>query len=363
MVLHSILPREWIPSFAQLIQLYFILIITFAISTATLPILRESILSYGKLDDIGHLSKDSATTSLSPSKARNPPGLIATVQIPRVPKRWFSHFYVFATLWTIYLSLDLYWFTLGTGGKYQPYLSLLSLLQWLGIIAVDPSCPRTNLLAVLSPSVQWSMLAYLIHTMRRWYETWYIERPSPTARINIGHYIIGITFYAAMAPAIWIDSVERTLSWNQPSRSGISQEWPNTGKAQFSVGLAFFLWASWHQHQCHRILANLRVPASSSPSSKQTDSQEYKVPFGDWFQYFVTPHYSAEMLLYLGLYLMVSSSLVVTPTTCPTLLIALVWVVVNLGIVSRETDAWYKTRFGPEYGGKHCRRILIPFVY
>ncbi|KAI9236434.1 MAG: 3-oxo-5-alpha-steroid 4-dehydrogenase-domain-containing protein [Podila humilis] len=361
MVLHSIFPREWIPSFAQLIQIYFILIITIAISTATLPVLRESILSYGKLDNVVQ-PPEATTSTLVPSKTRNIPGLIAAVQNFRVPKRWFSHFYLFATLWTIYLTLDLYWFTSGSS-KYHPNLSLLSLLQWLGFIAVNPSYPRTNLLSVLSPSVQWSMLAYLIHTIRRWYETWYIERPSPTARINVGHYIIGITFYAAMAPAIWIDSVERTLSWNQSSTSVISQEWSNTGKAQFAVGLALFLWASRHQHQCHRILANLRAPASSSPSSKQTNSQEYKVPFGDWFQYLVTPHYSAEMLLYLGLYFMVTSSSVVTPTTCPTLLIAWVWVVVNLGIVSRETDAWYKTRFGPEYGGKHCRRTLIPFVY
>ncbi|KAG0335911.1 Steroid 5 alpha-reductase 3 [Podila horticola] len=213
------------------------------------------------------------------------------------------------------------------------------------------------------------MVAYLLHTMRRWYETWYIERPSPTAQINIGHYIIGITFYAAMAPAIWIDTVERTLSWNQSSPSTThSQEWSNLGKAQFAAGLALFLWSSWHQHRCHRILANLRAPSSSSPSSssspksKQVDNG-YKVPFGDWFQYFVTPHYSAEMLLYLGLYIMVTSSFPGVTPSCPTLLIAWVWVVVNLGIVSRETDAWYSTRFGPEYGGKYRRRILIPFVY
>ncbi|KAG0083581.1 Steroid 5 alpha-reductase 3 [Podila epicladia] len=372
-MVHSILPREWIPSFSQLIQLYFILIITIAICAATLPILRESILSYGKLDDVAPPPKDT-TATFSPSKTRHAPGLVTVVKNLRVPKRWFSHFYVFATLWMVYLSLDLYLFTSGTGGKYYPYISLLSLLQWLGIIVVDPSRQGTNLLLVLAPSTQWSMVAYLLHTMRRWYETWCVERPSPTAQINIGHYIVGISFYAAIAPAIWIDTVERTLSWNQSSPSTpLSQEWSSLGKAQFASGLALFLWASWHQHQCHHILANLRAPSSSSPSSspssslsnpksRQVDS-EYKVPFGDWFQYFVTPHYSAEMLLYLGLYIMVTSTLGMTPTTCPTLLIAWVWVVVNLGIVSRETDAWYSTRFGPEYGGKHRRRILIPFVY
>ncbi|KAI1318311.1 3-oxo-5-alpha-steroid 4-dehydrogenase [Mortierella claussenii] len=100
------------------------------------------------------------------------------------------------------------------------------------------------------------------------------------------------------------------------------------------------------------------------------------VPFGDWFEYLVAPHYSAEMIMYLALYLMVSSC--GKGGQAPTLLVAWVWVVVNLGIVAKETDQWYRTRFGEDYaepagtparnqGQVHIKRkqraILVPFVY
>ncbi|KAG0052971.1 Steroid 5 alpha-reductase 3 [Gryganskiella cystojenkinii] len=332
----------------------------------------------------------------------------------RVPKSWFAHFYVLAPLWTIYVSLDLYLFTAKETSSfrdqqnnpplfhlldnYYPYFSLLSLLKLLGIMIL-PSSTLSGTSSSSSPSSRQPLLplqgwipppeillatfCYLLHGIRRWYETKFIERPSPKATMNLGHYVIGLTFYASMAPTIWVDAYE---SW-APTTASSGTDLSTVGIVQCLIGLCVFLWGSWHQYNCHVVLANLRSPVSvsaSSPSTARTTTTtltttttatEYRVPFGDWFKYLVTPHYSAEMVLYFGFYLMASAG-----QAAPTMLIAWVWVVVNLGVVARETDQWYRLKFGENYylpatsvSKEGCsssetsttrkRAILVPFVY
>ncbi|KAK3810100.1 MAG: hypothetical protein J3Q66DRAFT_63262 [Benniella sp.] len=422
----------WIPSFSQLIQFYFLIITTAAFLAATLPPLRESILTYGKLDSPSSStprpkdSKPLPVSSESDNDRTTPKHgqIVAAVKALNVPKSWFAHFYVFATLWMIYLSVDLFVYT---WPQFFPriltstysYWSFLSFLHLLGVMPQRPASVSASVPELVSPTEVWipaspillAMACYLIQVLRRWYETWFVERPSTQARIHIGHYLVGISFYAAMAPSFWVDAYE---SWVIAKETQLSQQghpyrhlhhghsrpsqetkenpfgyewldWLNNW--QCLVGLGLFLWGSWHQHRCHVILANLR----KSPSqTKKTDDaipqggngipQEYKVPFGDWFEYFVAPHYAAEMVIYFAFYLMVSSS-----SSSPslsgsgsgsqaiTLLFASVWVVVNLGIVARETEQWYKGRFGEAFAGTRTtatgqrlpkrRAILIPFVY
>ncbi|KAI8345984.1 hypothetical protein B0O80DRAFT_503867 [Mortierella sp. GBAus27b] len=432
---------SWAPPFSQLIQLYFIIIATTAFLAATLPPLRDSILTYGKLDSPSSpsSSKTQAQPSSGPSRrtrANHGPIIKALGEL-RVPKTWFAHFYVFATLWVIYLSLDLLLYVqptlLESSSSSSPlsYLpdvltssypswSFLSLLNLLGVMPHNPaselpsvpgsgsdsgSGPGPRLEAwIPAPSTSLAMTCYLAHVLRRWYESWFIERPSAQARLHVGHYLVGVSFYAAIAPSFWVDSYEcwvngvdsrlgqhheghpyrhlhHSRHHQEAKDNSVGYDWlgRTMNNWQCLLGLGLFLWGSWHQHRCHVILANLRKP-SSSQETKSTKSatqegtkettppQEYKVPFGDWFEYLVTPHYSAEMVLYFGFYLMVSSE---SPAT--TLLFAWVWVVVNLGIIARETDQWYKSRFGPAYAGTLTtaagqslpkrRAILIPFVY
>ncbi|KAG0283406.1 Steroid 5 alpha-reductase 3, partial [Linnemannia gamsii] len=247
------------------------------------------------------------------------------------------------------------------------YWSLLTLLNHLGImpahipLASAQSAITNEPFIVRSwtppPHILLTMACYLFQVVRRWYESWFVERPSVEAKMNVSHYIIGITFYSAMAPSTWIDAYE---AWIKQGAATGPAESITTSSAlpldsmllglngQCLLGLMIFIWASWHQYNCHVILANLRPkPVKAEDKPKK---QDYKVPFGDWFQYMVAPHYSAEMLIYISLYLMASSSpLTANSSTAPTLLFACVWVVVNLGIVARETDQWYRTRFGDRY--------------
>ncbi|KAF9170983.1 hypothetical protein BGX21_007274 [Mortierella sp. AD011] len=383
-------PSTWIPSFSQLIQLYFVIITATAFLAATLPFLRDSILSYGKLDYPSSTTNTATATNASPAQKKplavtpvaDRGRFFAVLKTLKVPKTWFAHFYVFATLWMVYLSLDLLVYSLSSTSpvlQIVPSIFISTYSSWsfltlLNLIGIMPSHPH-SLSWTPPPALLLAMSCYLIQVVRRWYESWFVERPSPQATLHIGHYLIGITFYTAMAPAIWVDTYE---SW---VKSTVLQNQTDQHQSQLPlqtwIGFALFLWGSLHQYRCHVILANLRKPSSRGASAGVQRQQEYKVPFGDWFQYLVTPHYSAEMVIYLGLYLMVSSSLSlpISPTV-PTMLYSLVWVIVNLGIVARETDQWYRTRFGNNYTEpketvagqqrqpKTARRaILIPFVY
>ncbi|KAG0304544.1 hypothetical protein BGZ98_005348 [Dissophora globulifera] len=403
----------WMPSFAQLIQIYFTLITTLAVLAATLPPLRDSILSYGKLDHLAPSSSSSKTegsaaasassSRLQQERTKAAPtrhgAFFELLRSLKVPKVWFAHFYVFATLWMLYLSLDLILYTSSFSPlssalptvliSTHPYWSFLTFLNRLSIMPTHPSSSTAlHNDWTPPPHVILLMACYLCQAIRRWYESWYVERPSPTALLHVGHYIVGISFYAAMAPSLWVDWYEaRVLAGAsappQQSHKSVATIVAAVGTKGW-IGLVLYLWASWHQHRCHVILANLRKhPSKEHRNDEDGQGQrpvqsEYKVPFGDWFEYLVTPHYSAEMVIYLGFYLMASSSSLpaaspsssLTPTT---MLLALIWVVVNLGIVARESDQWYRSRFGEHYAGVITtstgqtvwkkRFVLIPFVY
>ncbi|KAG0293508.1 hypothetical protein BGZ96_002737 [Linnemannia gamsii] len=407
-----------VSSFALLNQIYFALATTAVIAAATLPFLRASILSYGKLDSAPSASPSPPTKKAKRNSSTSPDNWVQTIRSLQVPKAWFSHFYIYATLWMLYCAFDL-WVYSSSAVVFPPtsisystkstvirsvptvltstrhYWSLLTLLNYLGIMPAHiplaaPQPATTNEPFIVQswtppPHVLLTMACYLLQVIRRWYESWFVERPSVEAKMHITHYIVGITFYSAMAPSTWIDAYE---AWIKQGAATGPVVFATTSSAppldsmlfglnvQCLLGLMVFIWANWHQYNCHVILAKLR--SKHMKVEDKPKKQVYKVPFGDWFQYMVTPHYSAEMLIYLGLYLMASSSpLTANSSTAPTMLFACVWVVVNLGIVARETDQWYRTRFGDRYAaigspaefkpsrsGRAPRRyILIPFIY
>ncbi|KAK3834198.1 MAG: hypothetical protein JOS17DRAFT_36050 [Linnemannia elongata] len=422
--LYGFLPQDGltspVSSFATLNQIYFALATTSVLAAATLPFLRASVLSYGKLDSTPSASSTKSTKK-NPSTSSG--SWVKTIKSLQVPKFWFSHFYVYATFWMLYCTFDL-WVYSSSAVVFPPtsisystkttvirsipavltstrhYWSLLTLLNYLGIMpahipllaSAHHSATTTNEPFIVRawtppPHVLLTMVCYLFQVIRRWYESWFVERPSVAAKIHVTHYIVGITFYSAMAPSTWIDAYETWIKQGAAtgpvgSNTAASAVPPQDSmlfglNGQCLLGLMLFIWASWHQYNCHIILANLRPKLMKKEDKPK--SQDYKIPFGDWFQYMVAPHYSAEMLIYLSLYLMASSSpLTANSSTAPTLFCAWGWVVVNLGIVARETDQWYRTRFGDRYAaigssvgaakasrsGRGPRRyVLIPFVY
>jgi 3-oxo-5-alpha-steroid 4-dehydrogenase 3 / polyprenol reductase len=110
--------------------------------------------------------------------------------------------------------------------------------------------------------------------------------------------------------------------------------------------VALFLTASVWQFQTHSTLSSLRP----SHTTKQSYSSPPKSSLS--FRLFLTPHYSAEILLYLSLYMTSRST---------TILAALIWTIVNLSITAEETRRWARGKFPSEK--QWGKWNLMPFMF
>ena len=111
------------------------------------------------------------------------------------------------------------------------------------------------------------------------------------------------------------------------------------------LGVVMFAWASWHQWNCHIILARLR----HSPHNQRT--KVYKIPHGDWFEYVSSPHYLAEILIYCS-FLLVHQSLY--------FVLILLFTIQNLSLSATVTHKWYIKKF-KQYPTSRYR--ILPLLY
>lgn len=109
------------------------------------------------------------------------------------------------------------------------------------------------------------------------------------------------------------------------------------------VCLPFFILASGIQHDCHKYLASLK---------------KYTLPTHPVFSQLISPHYTAESVIYLTL------AVIAAPQGSllnKTLLTAFIFTIVNLGVTAGKTRIWYEKRFGAESIKGRWR--IVPFVY
>jgi hypothetical protein len=218
-----------------------------------------------------------------------------------------------------------------------------------------------------------------LHLLRRLYECLCVHRfsPRPVSDAN-AMFAGGYYFFVCLAP--WVEFVADT--W-----TALAVEHDHETTATFSpiasvCGCCLFFFASWHQHVCHRILARLRTTSARSSSSSSASTHvdahgatrrhapshelpqkkarlvsapgqegRYGLPTGDWFEYVSSPHYLAEILIYVA-FVMITGGRVV----CLWLILA--FVVANLTRSALQTHRWYQGLF-PAALPKH-RRALFP---
>lgn len=104
-----------------------------------------------------------------------------------------------------------------------------------------------------------------------------------------------------------------------------------------------FILASGVQHDCHAYLASLK---------------KYSVPEHPIFRHLVCPHYFVECLIYLALAIVAAPSGRLVNWT---IMCALVFVGVNLGVTADGTKSWYMQKFGAESMSGKWR--MIPYVF
>ena len=125
------------------------------------------------------------------------------------------------------------------------------------------------------------------------------------------------------------------------------------------LGILLFVWASLHQHKCHKILAGLRKPQPSATETAGkipgTPDHSYGLPKGDWFYYVSSPHYLAEILIYVSLLLFFVSA-----DHCTSWWLVLGFVCSLLPLSARQVHVWYLQKF-EDYPKN--RKIIIPWLY
>ncbi|XP_024995631.1 polyprenol reductase 2-like [Cynara cardunculus var. scolymus] len=282
-----------------------------------------------------------------------------------VPQRFFSHFYVVAIFWTTILLVAVWFYAL----KMLPSL-----------IEHDLFSTITSHLTGGSHAFSWHkslstrehvynvwlsvflLLLMEVQVLRRFYETIYVFNYSSSARMHIFGYLAGLFFYTAaplslcctFAPEVF-DFVKNLVA------EFIVKGKDRMSKPEFNIwmfvtpflrlrwyawiGAAIFLWGWVHQLRCHEILGSLR--------EKTETLEEYVIPYGDWFEYVSSPHYSAEIVIYGGL-------LVASGGADLSLWLLFTFVVANLVFAATETQRWYHHKFD-DY--PRNRYAIFPFVY
>ena len=257
----------------------------------------------------------------------------------RVPHRWFQHFYVVgcaANAATLARRAS-------TGG------------------------------AAASAATVAVLVLFQAHLCRRLYESVWVSSYRRGATMHAGAYALGLVYYLC-ASRTWAGDAspaEAEASLSVDAARDLTSVRAIARVACVVVGALAFAVGNYRQHECHAILAAARRAKSSraAPSKKS-----YVIPRGGWFERFSCAHYTAEIVIYLGLLLIRVSDDVFTakwrldalfsPSSAsrrraPVALV--VAVVSNLALAAREHHAWYVLNFKDEYP-RH-RTPLFPRVF
>ncbi|EDO42263.1 predicted protein [Nematostella vectensis] len=274
-----------------------------------MPNLLKDLFKYGKTD-------------LS-SKARRQ---TVAYRLLHVPKRWFTHFYLVGLLWCIFLCWDTCVFC-HHGSDASWVVKHLYFLSAPG----DPWMDDITSLAV-------TLGMFFIQVLRRLLECLFMS--NMTGNIHVLHYVAGILFYILVGLSLvlpyFISPQGKCLV---PPYSLQHPKWFHL------PSLVLFTWSSFHQFKCHHIFYKLR------DDSQLTSI--HKVPYGDWFTFVSSPHYLAEILIYM-------SFIMVHGGRNPYTWLMLGFVVQNLCLGATANHHWYKAKF-KSYPKSRYR--IFPFLY
>jgi 3-oxo-5-alpha-steroid 4-dehydrogenase 3 len=305
----------------QIVQSFYILTTATALLLYSVPQLQKTFLSYGKTAIPP--TTDGKEAKTTEAKASGLHAALQNLGSIQVSHSWFSHFYIFSILSSIFWGIQF-----ATRG---PILE--SLINLNGHSAqsqpLNQSIDRVYL--------AWACL--LVQGIRRYYETVYVSKASHS-KMWVGHYVLGILYYAATGVAMWAEGADslRNHQFNFSKLTPMSAPSVRT-----MLVLPVFILASGAQNDCHVYLASLK---------------KYTLPQVGLFQYIICPHYFAEIIIYIALAVLAAPD---GQLFNKTILSTTVFVIVNLGMTAKANQKWYMEKFGEE--SVKGRWKMIPFVY
>lgn len=300
-------PAEWC-------QAFFILSSALVLAVAALPsTVRSRLMDYGarshskSQSEAGPPDDDSIFVKL----------IITLTSFGQVSHAWFIGFYLTS------LGCSIFWLF-----QYLSNGNILHLLTEQQAVSLEQTMDLAQV------GLVWAMT--FLQASRRFYEHVFIIRPSGS-KMWIVHFLLGVCFYMCLSVSLWIEGSDAILG-GQASSSIDGLHW-----AKIFAGISAFLVGWINQHRCHVYLAGLK---------------KYSLPDQGMFRHFVCPHYTCECLIYLSL------AVAAAPQGAwynKTLVCALGFVVVNLGVTAAGTRKWYADKFGPER--IEHRWNMVPFMF
>ncbi|KAL9257381.1 Polyprenol reductase 2-like protein [Drosera capensis] len=282
-----------------------------------------------------------------------------------VPQKFFTHFYVVAVVWTSLLIFTSWSYAhempaLVSGSFYSDGIGGSTIDSQSNSIQ-EPYSNSMDYSYVVFRSV-FLLLLMEVQALRRLYESVHVFRYNNSARMHILAYFTGLFFYTAgplslcckSAPQLFTFAANQAAKFLDEGKNQLQSRefglWDylhllmELGWSQW-IGAAIFFWGSIHQLRCHAILGKLR--------QEKEHADNYAIPYGDWFDMVSSPHYLAEIVLYVGI-------LVASGGTDLTVWLLFVFVVANLSFAAAETHRWYRRKFD-DY--PRNRYAIIPYVY
>lgn len=253
-----------------------------------------------------------------------------------VPKRYFSHFYITASLlFSLSCAIILLHHT-------HPISYIQSAKNYVQANFLAFKFETAQTLEVVT-SLFFTVILMTIQSWRRLHESLFVSVYATNSKINLIHYLYGHLFYILMALSTTIPILFSTSS-NQYSSLTILD---NLLTVKRAIIFVLFVYVSLNQHRCHKILANLRKDKAG-----QVITDRHFVPSGGLFEYVSCPHFLLEVLLYL---------LVITAQNFS----VYYWNLIFLLVLSSQTinalifHGWYKKEY-KEYPPD--RRAIIPYL-
>ncbi|KAI1777883.1 hypothetical protein F4818DRAFT_328544 [Hypoxylon cercidicola] len=253
--------------------------------------------------------------------------------VGKIPHSWFKHFYILS------LSCSVFW-----------AIQFLCHGAILDAIVRNQASREPASMSIDQVILMWFLMG--LQGARRLYEYMFVLRPS-SSKMWIIHWLLGMAFYSFTSVSIWVEgsSMYRgallyiLLTSYVDSIHSADRRTFAAATLSFNIifGVLAFL-VSWSmQYRCHSYLSGLK---------------KYSLPEKGLFKYIVCPHYMCECALYLSL------ALVAAPRGRlynRTLICALLFVTVNLGVTANGTKKWYTEKFGREMVQGKWR--MIPLVF
>ncbi|KAI1460744.1 hypothetical protein F4805DRAFT_374509 [Annulohypoxylon moriforme] len=292
-------------------QYFYVLAAAIVLAIAATPESVQSLLTrYGARSSAGNGEDKGAGNGLLV-------GAIGWVtSIGKVPHSWFIHFYI------ISITCSAFWAV-----QFLQHGSILD------SISKNQASSERSSMTINQVILAWFLMS--LQGARRLYEYLAVLRPS-SSKMWVIHWLLGAAFYFCTNISVWIEG----SSSIQSSERSFHIETPSLKTA---IGVSIFL-ASWFmQFRCHSYLSQLK---------------KYSLPDDGLFRYLVCPHYTCECVLYLSL------AIVAAPKDQlynRTLICAVLFVAVNLGVTAKGTKSWYGEIFGLEKVRGKWR--MIPGVF